>query len=69
VIEDGPQGPSDDESARKISLSRGECVSGRGSLEEEARRKIGVMSEAIDRALEPETHRARKTKTLVQTPG
>jgi len=48
VIEDSPQGPSDDESARKISLSRGERVSGCGGLEEEARLKIGVMSEAID---------------------
>ena len=48
MIEDGPQGPSDDQSARKISLSGGERVSGCGDLEEEAGLKIGAISEAID---------------------
>jgi len=35
MIEDGPQGPGDDESARKVSLEGGERVSGRGALQEE----------------------------------
>lgn len=47
VIEDGPQGPGDDESTGKITLSGRERVSGCGGLEEEAGLKIGAMSEAI----------------------
>lgn len=36
MVKDGPQGPRDDESARKITLGGRERVSGCGSLEEEA---------------------------------
>ena len=69
VIEDGPQCPRDDKSTGKIAISGGERVSGCGSLQEEAGKKVKSVSEAGHYTPEPETHRARKTKTLVQTPA
>jgi len=35
MIEDGPQSPRDDESARKVSIDRRECVGSCGSFQEE----------------------------------
>lgn len=36
VSEDGPQGPADDDSARKVALNGRERVGGCGGLQEEA---------------------------------
>lgn len=69
MIEDGPQCPRDDESAGKVTLSGRERVTGCGSLQEKTGRKMISVSEMRNRTSECETHRARKTKTLVQTPA
>ena len=69
MIEDGPQSPRDDESARKVALGGRERVGSCGGLQEEARKEIRGVSDAKRPTFGSETYRARKTKTLVQTPA
>ena len=68
VIVDGPQSPRDDESARKVTFSGRKRVGGRGGFQEESRGEISDVNPGplVGR---PRTYRARKTKTLVQTPA
>ena len=69
MIEDGPQSPSNDESARKVSVNGRERVGGGGGLQEQTGRGEGHKQREAQNSDEPGTHRARKTKTLVHTPA
>lgn len=44
VSEDGPQGPADDDSARKVTLVGGERVGGCGGLQEEEGKEYADIS-------------------------